>query len=647
MANRQNLVERVQNSERFLRVHEAEAKMVDQQKKNKQKRLKLLEDERNGLAYTSQKRTQYRSINSGNGLKDEDEENHETELFTAHTLNKDPEVSKYLLFNEIIYPKLFTKKISNDSKEEIEKVWVSGFLDRSIRDKNKPERLLRKGKLKSISSSFLQNDDSSSVASSGDLSGSPTVVSNQSLISKPKFDPSIDRPTPMVSTRPHRSDAKRAMEAMKAPSFEPDDATSSLSVNDKYRLKLLTNSIKSHEKQKKKISKQLIQSLKVYETQNRVMKQSSLQTKLQPSIHSLELDSIFETERIESLAAKKIERAYVHSCVIAKLRHVFRCMLMAVRIQKIIRGILARKRVAEWYQKKSALMIQWQSRVRRYLSNLHLSVVLHNEKTAAVKIQTIIRRKLASLKLFKLRQNFAITRIQCLWRGCCARIRADRLWLNRVVIPIQVLLRKMVSRMKYDSIKSERNGAALMIQRCFRSWFSTQKLSTSLNNREDIYREYTMAMLTAEEEWADDTIAKLSHRLEKKEVREKLSVVIADYQQSLEDIHFKENDHIELSRQRDVLSARAIQQGWLAELDQNITATRNELTSLKMKLVFKKHVLLNSFETQLTSKVKEIEEVARFRDMIADCRDQVPSLFLSPHPLSLSLPHLPHLSLGN
>jgi hypothetical protein len=630
MANRQNLVERVQNSERFLRVHEAEAKMIEQQKKNKQKRLKLLKNEQNGLAFVSSQNQNKNRSNNLNSMTGEvieggsSFEDDETELFTAHTLNKDPEVSKYLLFNEIIYPKLFTKKISNDSKEEIEKVWVSGFLDRSIRDKNKPEKFLRKGKLKSINPTFLQNDETSSIASSADLSKSPSVVSNHSLISKPKFDPSIDPPTPpKVSTRTHRSDATRAMEALKAPSFEPDDATSSLSVNDKYRLKLLTNAIKSHEKQKKKTSKQLIQSLKVYETQNRVMKQSSLLPKPQPAIHSHELDSIFETERIESLAARKIQRAYVHSCLISKLRHVFHCMLMAVRIQKVIRGILARKRVAEWFQRKSALMIQWQCRVRRYLSNLHLSVVLLNEKSAAVKIQAIIRRKLASRRLLKIRRNFAATRIQCLWRGCCARIRADRIWLNKIVIPIQVLLRKMISRMRYDSIKKERNDAAVMIQRCFRSWFSIQKLSTSLNNREDIYREYTMAMLTAEEEWADDTIAKLSHRLDKKEVREKLSIVIQDYQRSLEDIHFKENDHIELSRQRDVLSARAIQQGWLAELNENITTTRNELTAMKLKLIFKKHVLLNSFDTQLTTKVKEIEAVARYRDMISDCRDQV------------------------
>jgi hypothetical protein len=623
-----DLLNRIETSERWLRIHEAEQKLTHERKAKKKKKQKEKEKEQNGLKYITP-----------------DEETNK-EMFTAHTLNKDPDVAKYLLFNEVVYPKLFSETLSSDPKEELEKMWVSGFLDRSIRDKGKPE-VSRKSKMPPLNPlpSFLQSE-AASVGSVTSIGTKSTLAgSKKSKSSKQLFDPSVDL-HPLLLKKKNRSDELHAQEALKAPSFELDDKTSAFSTNDHYRLKLLTNAIKSHEQQKSKSSKQLLKSLRVYDTHHHRHSQKTQQlTSALPSssssslaFHSLELHSVFETERIETLAARRIQRAYIHSRLIHKLRYVFCCMLMAVKIQKHIRGMISRKRVAEWYQKKSALMIQWQCRVRRYLSNLHLSVTLLHEQEAIVKIQSMIRKKLASSKIQKLFKIIATIRIQSLWRGCCARIRADRLWLNRVVIPIQVLIRKMVSRMRYAAIRRERNQAALMIQRCFRSWLSIQQLSSSLNTREDIYRDYTLAMLTAEEEWADDTILKLTHRLEKKAVREKMSVVVADYQRTIEDIHFQENDLIELTRQREILSARAIQQGWLGELDQNITTARNEITSLKMKLVFKKHVLLNSLETQLTNKVQEIESVARIRDKIADYRDQVtclsPSFFPS-LPLSL------------
>lgn len=667
-----DLLKRIQSSENFYRIRDAEDKMIQQKQKLK-KKLKLQEkNEKNGLKYVIQE-------DHASGAP--------SSIFTAHTLNKDPEVSKYLLFNEIIYPKISkdtTKSLKKrfpdpngglgaslgeggssdhlemDPVEELEKMWVNGFIDRSIRDKDKMIGMKKNKKLKLLKPlmkdqyrSGVKNEDDDDDDATGSIQSNPSVSSSSgpsSSINEPKmssiqskkslssscsssslslpsrFDPSNEL---IKSKKLHRSDEKQANEALKAPSFEPDDATSSLSVNDKYRLKLLTNSIKNHQKQKKSTTSQtFLNSLKVYETQNRHMKQSSSSSMLNkqsngPSIHSIELDAIFDVERIETLAAKKIQRAYIHSRLITKLRHVFHCMLMAVKIQKHIRGYLIRKRVAIWYQQKSILMIRWQCRIRKYLSNLHLKQQLYQEQHAVIRIQTIIRRKLAQIKIFKLRRNLAAIHIQALWRGCCARIKSDRLWLNKVVIPIQVLMRKMVSRLRYQSIKDERINAAITIQRSFRSWLSIQKLSTSLNNREDIYREYTLAMLTAEEEWADDTIIKLTHRLDKKEIREKLQLVNNDYQKTVEEIHYKENDLIELQRQKDILSARAIQQGWLAELEQNIITTRNEITALKMKLIFKKHVLLNSLETQLENKVQEIEKVGRYRNKIADYRDQV------------------------
>lgn len=621
----EELISRVRNSERYLRIYEAEEKMKETIKKKKIQRKKLKEREKNGLNFipndddNSHNNSHSHSSNNNSNNKS----NEEGSMFTSHVLNDDPEVAKFLLYNEVIYPKLFSKETTiSDPKETLDKMWVSGFLDRAARDKEKCD-ILRKNKSKqnSISSStlplFLQNEgllsinsDSSSLISSSSVGSIPSID---------KFDPTLlDLPKRVKKSK---SDALQEAEALKAPSFE-SDSSSSLSVNDQYRLKLLKDSLKNYEKKKEKKSKQLIKSLNVYESHNRAIKLSKLPPKIYPLVNSHEVDEVFERERIENQAAKKIQKAYIHSCVIHKLRRVFLCMAMAVRIQKHMRGYLIRKRVAEWFVKKSSLMIKWQCRIRRWLSNKHLEITFFQERNAAIIIQSMIRKKIAYIYVYKKKRNLAAIRIQCLWRGICSRIRSDRIWLNHVVIPIQVLIRKMVSRMRYKRIHKEMNTAALQIQKCFRSWRSIQNLSKKLNQREDIYREYTLAMLTAEEEWADDTILKLSHRLDKKEVRNKLQIVTNDYQKAIEDIHFKENDYLELRRQRDILSARAIQQGWLGELDTNIVTTRNEITAFKMKLIFKKQVLLNSLDTQLTEKVEEIESIARYRDMISDCREQ-------------------------
>ena len=190
----------------------------------------------------------------------------------------------------------------------------------------------------------------------------------------------------------------------------------------------------------------------------------------------------------------------------------------------------------------------------------------------------------------------AAERIQVLWRGVLARTRSDRLWLNRAVIPIQCKARALVSKMRYRSIFEELSDAALVIQRCFRSWYSLKNIAIRLRKREDAYREFTAARLASEEEWCEDTLIKLGARLKKRDLDKKIRTVVADYIVSADGIHKLENDLIETTRQQGILSARAIEQGCLHDLNDQIMKMRADLTKSKLEFCFQKVPLLRSLE---------------------------------------------------
>ncbi len=63
-----------------------------------------------------------------------------------------------------------------------------------------------------------------------------------------------------------------------------------------------------------------------------------------------------------------------------------------------------------------------------------------------------------------------------------------------------------------------------------------------------------------------------------------------------DDIHRKENDLIETRRQKGILSARAIEQGWLQDLEAKAIEMRGELTQMKLKFCFEKVPLLRGLE---------------------------------------------------
>jgi hypothetical protein len=127
--------DRVRSSETFPRIRDAEKEMIENEKKfrikieNREKRRKK-KRELERLMLLKKAMPQDNKILPS--LKPK-EEIQQKQYFTKFILNRDPQSSKYLLFDEVFYPKLFDKEISDVPPEMIDRVWLIGFQDLATR----------------------------------------------------------------------------------------------------------------------------------------------------------------------------------------------------------------------------------------------------------------------------------------------------------------------------------------------------------------------------------------------------------------------------------------------------------------------------------------------------------------------------------
>eukprot|EP01032_Pedospumella_encystans_P009224 gene9224-10880_t len=238
----------------------------------------------------------------------------------------------------------------------------------------------------------------------------------------------------------------------------------------------------------------------------------------------------------------------------------------------------------------------------------------------AIKIQRIVRGRLARVRCFWLLRNMAATRIQCLWRGVVGRLFTDKLWLQKTVIPIQNMYRRRLALKRYVGIKAEFNAAALKIQKKFRNWYSSRRMGDRLFEREMGYRMKNIKMLTSEEELCQEYLSKAMERLVKNQFKEKAEKATKALINCEVDIYTKENDLTEFRRQSEILSSRAREQGFDVELAKNIADTRNELTELKLKYIFELSADVHRADGFLEDQVYEVESWAANRNRVSEWR---------------------------
>lgn len=74
-------------------------------------------------------RTQYSYVSLFRSSRKKGKEKHPPQMFNHFTLNKDPEVSKYMPYDSVAYPKMDRGIAGPSHAAEMETMWMSGLLD--------------------------------------------------------------------------------------------------------------------------------------------------------------------------------------------------------------------------------------------------------------------------------------------------------------------------------------------------------------------------------------------------------------------------------------------------------------------------------------------------------------------------------------
>jgi hypothetical protein len=395
-------------------------------------------------------------------------------------------------------------------------------------------------------------------------------------------------PLPETTQRPQNGNRRSSASSVESNVSNTDSHTSAISAasgtlnssnSDADASKFSSSTLRSSSlsnlmsnKRQKNLDRMLAEMMKPYEDNVKsAMKFNSKPSKLPVpttgapataiTFESKQLERIFNQQRKENEAATKIQYFYRWSHMIHRIRFVVVAVRMAKRIQKVIRGFLARKFVAQWFIGNTHAAVKIQSHIRKYLSNLHIVPVLMAEQHAATQIQKTIRGRLGRVKFSAYRQIFAASKIQKLWRGLLSRMHSSRQWVETLVVPMQTRVRRYIAIQLVRRRRQELNAAALMIQRQFRSWSACKKMSKSLFDREMAYRMDMVTILTAEEEFAEEKLAKIASRLSRHNYKQEATRLANDMYNKFEEIRKSENLYLDQRMQRDIVSPRAIVQG--------------------------------------------------------------------------------------
>lgn len=229
-------------------------------------------------------------------------------------------------------------------------------------------------------------------------------------------------------------------------------------------------------------------------------------------------------------------------------------------LQAVFRGILSRKKTRErqTLEFDSALLIQ--STWRGYLS----------------------RRRAAFERMSKMS-----TRVQRLWRGKIARDRADTMWLRRHVVKIQKIARIFIQgRVFFQKRREQVVRAATQIQRFFRSYAAQKRRDERLHEKQVERRLLRVACLRSRYNQVEDEMERLKREARVSRIEERLSEAQTRERKSHGDVYQTEFDYLAFFRERTCLSPRAMAQGFVENINENIKIYREKVTEKKLNLLF-------------------------------------------------------------
>lgn len=472
----------------------------------------------------------------------------ENDLFTSFTLNRDPENSKYLPYDEVVYPRIFnrprearragesaypggecanTRDRSLDlaAAAELDGMWVVGFVENARR--HHKDLLLRELR------DFVRLPGSSI------LPAAHTALATISQMEKPTSFNSSKATSSTAEGRPgstseslndRKRDGGENDRCSRSTERETSGGMKALTALERLRLRELEKRLSQESLGVREEDERRHAGIQAYKTANRKLRKILRGTQppsLGPSIKSQGLEAVFRRNREEIAAAIRIQRLYKRYYRRKRFERLSRQLRGIVRIQAFARGVIARRFVAEWYSRRSVMVLAWQTAIRRMLSNMKWRRRLVVEQRAASKLQAVVRGRSGREKARQMKTDIAALRIQCLWRGSVDRARVDRLWLGSLATRIQGLARMMVAKRVVERTRRIYNVAAKSIQRCFRGTVARGAMvrliwERSMNRRLDFLR-----VLAAEEEWERENMELTQRRSQRMMLEEKLEEATA------------------------------------------------------------------------------------------------------------------------
>ena len=487
----------------------------------------------------------------------------ENDLFTSFTLNRDPQNSKYLPYDEVVYPKLFnrpkearrrqpplpktslpdaararTGKVAAaleaittrkpDVEEdkgalamvaaaELDSMWVVGFVEDARR--NQKDMLLRdlRDFVRLPGSTVLPG--SHAALATINLMGKPTSFNSSSSDSKARAVSADRQPGNDNGSTDHAASGV-------GEGHKPGAGKKALTDLECLRLRELEKRLSQQSLGVKDEDVRHNAGVRAYGAANRKLRKilrGARPPAMGPAIKSEGLESVFRRNREERAAASRIQRLYKHYYRRKRFTQMILQLQGVVKIQALARGVIARRFVAEWYARRSVMVLAWQNIIRRMLSNIQWGRRLALEQRAAARIQAAERGRAGRRKSHSVKINLAVLRIQCLWRGSVDRARVDRLWLGALATRIQGLARVMVAKRVVGRTRRICNAAARSIQRSFRGTVARKALLGLIWARSMALRLDFLRVLAAEEEWERENMEITQRRSRRMMLEEKLA----------------------------------------------------------------------------------------------------------------------------
>jgi len=402
------------------------------------------------------------------------------QMFNHFTLNKDPEVSKYMPYDSVAYPKLQERLGGAPlAPAQLDTLWMSGLLDHVDRSAVK---LVGKKV-----GPFLGLPGPGILPKAKKELAKMERKREKLILETADYTPRFEGKEELQRIAKEKKREEGAAGGGGGGGDDEESGTGehvhkALTPDEVLELKRIARSLEPLV-----VRTAYQRNMHVYEKENSKIRKVLKREKIVPTVTSVacdELSAVFEITRRETMAAIVLQRTWKRQLIrrFWKLRSYQ--IVQVAKIQAMARGYITRRFVAAWYQERIRLAIEWQARVRGFIRITHFKRRLATERRAAPFIQKLIRGFLGRKRFVYLRRSAAALPIQRMWRGCVGRYAADLAWLAPKATFIQAVVRGTMARIRQGKERQDRGMWAMRIQRAWRGFFARKLRNVKLFDRE-------------------------------------------------------------------------------------------------------------------------------------------------------------------